>query len=330
MAATPENKQPDELAAFVDKALERSKEIAGKGVSGAREVALRVLVHFAALLSTGAILSVAPPPPDHFYSAGLGLYIGLICLAARGMRLAPEWLGPACLGLIQTGILLVAGLPVYQAVFWGGAQAWVQRLFVNRLNMGTEWVVLFFLLPLGIQLGGAAPKLKLLIGSFAGLAFGGQALLRKIARRLAKLRGEPVQEEIRIDHLAPFRASIAKLRDKQPQLPANIRPTVSAIAVSAESILACMAEDARDQEPGTRFLKRYLPAAHSVVDKHRRLAREDVVTMDMADALAKSEDMLHRLEAAFAREHGYLLRNDVDDFSADLKVLDTLLKMDGR
>lgn len=329
MTAPGNDKPPlDALTSLGGKALERGRDLAGKSASYVREIALRVLVHFAALLCTAAVLSVAPAPPGQFYPAGLGLYIGLICLAARGMRLAPEWLGPACLGLLQTVILLAAGFPVHQAVFWGGAQAWVQRLLVKRGVMGTEWVVLLFLLPLAIQLGGVTPKLKLLLGSFLGLALAGRALLRKIMRRLAVMRGG--EEIARIDKIAPFRASIAKLRDKQPQLPGNIQPVVGAIAAASEVILDRMAEDRRDFEPGERFLKRYLPAAHSLVDKHRRLARESVITMEMADALTKSEETLRRLEAAFGKEHDYLLRNNLDDFSADLKVLDTLLKMDER
>jgi hypothetical protein len=39
---------------------------------------------------------------------------------------------------------------------------------------------------------------------------------------------------------------------------------------------------------------------------------------------------LDRLVGAFHEEHGNLLRNDTMRFTADLNVLDTLLKMDGR
>jgi uncharacterized protein (DUF1778 family) len=91
-----------------------------------------------------------------------------------------------------------------------------------------------------------------------------------------------------------------------------------------------MAADARDLEPGHRFLNRYFKAAHSVVDKHRSLSREEAVTRELAEALDKSREMLSRLGGVFARERERLLRNDVTDFSADLAVIDTLLKMDGR
>ena len=303
----------------------------GRALEYAKLFSMRVLVHFCAILCTGAILHVAPAPEEYTHTYGLGLYIGLVCLVARGMRLEIQWLGPAGLGLLQAGILIFAGFPLPQAIFWGGAQVWVQRLFVNRFAMGTEWVVLLFLLPLGIQFGGIAPKLKLMLGSFLGLTFAGRVLLRKVMQRLAALRNPSMKEALSTaNRTAPFQASIATLREKQRQLPAKIRPAIAAIAVSAENILACMDEDPRDLDPGERFLKRYLPAAHTLVDKHQRLAREETLTMDLVEALGKSEEMLQRLETAFAREHDALLKNNVDDFSADLKVLDTLLKMDGR
>ena len=78
-----------------------------------------------------------------------------------------------------------------------------------------------------------------------------------------------------------------------------------------------------------RFLKRYLAATHNIADTHLRLARENVITPDIVDTLARGKDMLVRLKAAFAREHSLLLQNDITDFSAELNTLDILLKMDG-
>ena len=80
---------------------------------------------------------------------------------------------------------------------------------------------------------------------------------------------------------------------------------------------------------GARFLKRYLAATHGIVDTHLRFAHDKDISPDVASALARSNDMLARLKVAFAKEHALLLQNDVTDFSADLKTLDTLLKMDG-
>ena len=45
---------------------------------------------------------------------------------------------------------------------------------------------------------------------------------------------------------------------------------------------------------------------------------------------ARSGQLLERLEKAFTDEHGRLLQNDTVNFTAELNVLDKLLKMEGR
>ena len=125
------------------------------------------------------------------------------------------------------------------------------------------------------------------------------------------------------------RASLAELECKLPGLPVETQASVRAIMQSANNILGCMATDPRDVDHGARFLKRYLAATHGIVDTHLRFAHDKDISPDVASALARSNDMLARLKVAFAKEHALLLQNDVTDFSADLKTLDTLLKMDG-
>ena len=125
------------------------------------------------------------------------------------------------------------------------------------------------------------------------------------------------------------RTSLAELECKLPGLPVETQASVRAIMQSANNILGCMATDPRDVDHGARFLKRYLAATHGIVDTHLRFAHDKDISPDVASALARSNDMLARLKVAFAKEHALLLQNDVTDFSADLKTLDTLLKMDG-
>lgn len=287
----------------------------------------RVFVHVvavvcgaAAALSTGSI------------AAGLCTYIGSICLVARGISLTPAWILPAMAGIIQLVVLAALGLPLPQAVFWGGAQTWVQRLLQKRLNVGSEWGTLLLLLPMGIYLVGSAPAL-LLAGSFAAVGAVWAVVIQGVFRRQAilaraealRLQGPPEPEKI-----AVYRSSLADFNGKVEKLPRSARPLGEAIVAATGNILKSMAEDPRDIEPGHRFLNRYFKAAHSVVDKQIALAREQTITPEIAEALTKGEEMLSRLGGVFAKEHARLLRNDVTDFSADLAVIDTLLKMDGR
>ncbi len=304
---------------------------------------MRILVHGAALLCAGV---VAGASVGSFVF--LGTYLGLICLVARETSLNTKWVLPTSFGLVQTLICFGLGLPLYQAIFWGGFQAYVQRIFAKKFNLGFEWVVSILLLPVALDSLISSPNLMGILGSFLGLSFVGGVFWRVFAKRYEvkkqdKKLNEPINnkeqevvkdsEEDTIQENAPFKDyndSIAKLRVKQILLPKNMQQSIQALTASAEAIIICMQEDKRDTEPGKRFLNRYLPATHSVLDNYRRHCKDASTNAQVAQALNQSEEVIVRLEQAFAHEHNHLLRNNIDDFSADLRVLDTLLKMDGR
>ncbi len=298
-----------------------------QGLEGIQKLGKRVFAHIvifagaaAAALSSGSLL------------AGLCVYVGGICIFARGASLAPAWLVPAGIGVLQTLFLAGFGFPLPQALFWGGVQSFIQRLIQKRLRMGGEWAALLFILPIAIYLLPITPLTPLLASLAGGVEVGllaarGVARRRELAEKMEALRkhGPPPPEKVRI-----YRESLEDFTAKIARLPADVQPLARSIAASTSNILECMAADERDIEPGHRFLNRYFKAAHSVVDKYAGLSREQVVTREMIEALDKSRETLARLDEVFAKEHTRLLRNDVTDFSADLAVIDTLLKMDGK
>ncbi len=130
--------------------------------------------------------------------------------------------------------------------------------------------------------------------------------------------------------LEQFRTEAVRLKDKSRSLPDGIRAHVEGIARATERILFRMREDPQDVPPGDRFLSRYLPAAHTVVDEYTRLGSQASASQNIGGALERSKDLLQRLEEAFSHEHSRLLENDAINFTAELNVLDKLLKMDGR
>ncbi len=305
-----------------------------------RSLGLRIVVHISAFFCAGVVANFVPS------FAALATYTGLICLVARDMRMHVTWLMPLGLGLGQMLLAWGIGLPFYEALFWGGAQAFVQRMFMKRYAMGSEWGAAVLLFPLALKFCASSPYIALTLGSFALIAGGGY-MFWQVRARLA-LKKEAIQEAhkkmaeaaasaapfAQENSVAEYKASIAKLRTKQLLLPKSMQASVAAISKSTEAMLVCMQEDRRDKEPGEKFLRRYLPATHAVLENYCRLAgtakANTHASEDITAALQHSEEVLQRLEQAFAHEHSALLRNDIDDFSADLKVLDTLLKMEGR
>ncbi len=303
---------------------------------------IRFFVHICALLCADALSSTAPTKiQDTVLIAGYG---AILCLVARETRLAPAWLFPAIAGSIQVLIGFLFGLPFYQSLFWGGVLAYALRLLVKEGRMGLEWIVLLLLLPSAFELGAL---LKSPMFTFGGLvAFGiinacGWVVYQRTQKVTQTTEtnktppqkttkhsfGTPEQEP---DPFAAYRTSIFKIRRQQMSLPNELQTALQKLTVAAEGILQCMKEDKRDVENGERFLKRYLPAVHAVLDKYQRFAKEANNNTNIRPVLTECGELLERLAEAFTNEQKSLMRNDIDDFSADLKVLDTLLKMDGR
>lgn len=294
----------------------------------------RILFHISAFIIAGILSSHAPQM--HQGEAILGVYLGLICIVARGASRKPSWLVPAVSGAGLAVLLLILGMPFPYALFWGGLQSWIQRLLVQSFRMGTEWIPFPLLLSMAVssRLTLSPPLFMLFCAALAA----GQGVLWALARKRSaelapkpepKPEPEPAPSPDEPASVKTSRASLAELEGKLPGLPAETQASVRAIMQSANNILGCMLTDPRDVDHGARFLKRYLAATHGIVDTHRRFAHDKDISPDVASALARSNDMLARLKAAFAKEHALLLQNDVTDFSADLKTLDTLLKMDG-
>ncbi len=296
---------------------------------------MRLLIHCIALI-VAMQLSGSAQGLSRF-AAVFSIYLGLICLIARGTSLHFAWLMPTLLGFTQVIIASSLGLSFVAAIFIGGLQSYVQRLFIKKFKMGLEWVILPFLC-LAFPSVLPIPSLIFLVISFIFLTFIG-IIADKTYQSYQKKQEEAKKQEEdkkiiaeREKNKQPFdqyRQSIKSLYQKRNYLPQNLQDSLISLGKSAELILDCMKNDARDVQAGEKFLARYLPATHAVLDNYNRHSNS-VQNEAVTKALNDSQEILLRLEGAFAQEHSYLLQNDVDDFSADLKVLDTLLKMDGK
>lgn len=130
--------------------------------------------------------------------------------------------------------------------------------------------------------------------------------------------------------MASYEDAARELLFKQETLPDDMRRHVERIATAALGIVECMRQDPADVPAGHKFLNRYLPATHRVVDEYVRLAGENASQEDVVAALARSGEILERMATAFAEERESMLQNDAINYTAELNALDTMLKMQGK
>lgn len=166
---------------------------------------------------------------------------------------------------------------------------------------------------------------------------GMKRIVSSISERLSELERKHQEEspQAAVDkalttRIGEFRDSATQLLDKSQPLSLKVRRCVDGIARSTEKILVSMRDDPQDVLQADRFLSRYLRAAHSIVEEYARLSSQASTHPAINETLIRSENLLERLEAAFATEYASLLQNDTLNFTAELNVLDKLLSMEGK
>ena len=292
----------------------------------------RLGFHCLALLYvTGAIAQ------NEHNSIGMGAYAGLLCLFPAGCKLRENiWLFPAVIAAGQFLLLFFrADLGPGPALYVAGLQSWLLGAIFRRFRLGTGWLVapiLALCFPAGWER--PFPYAFFALGTLCGcLAYYCNAWYERhkaAAKQAQPAKLEEEQTRAKGADFAEFSASAFALRGKGPLLPAALQASAEAIAQGAESIVELMRDDPADRPGGARFLARYLPAAHKILDECVRLRAGGGGHARVQESLDNSAYMLERLSAAFQEERELLLRNDALRLDVEIKTLDRLLKMDGR
>ena len=149
-----------------------------------------------------------------------------------------------------------------------------------------------------------------------------------LTKELRKFNPLSSEEEALETKWLAYEQSAQDLQAKATHLPENLAASAQNIAQTTYEIIKNMRHDPADRAPGERFLDRYLPAAHKIVDEYMRLS-QGTFTNEVQQALNRSTEVLGRMEKAFKDELSALLENDAINFTAEVDALDVLLKMRG-
>jgi hypothetical protein len=281
--------------------------------------ALRLLTHCLSLAAAAIACAASPAalPRAHAAFLVIAVYVGCVCLFPGGARKRADWIVPTAVGVSQCLIWSIWGLPWRLTILWGGLQTWTIRLLVRKGAPDWDWTAAPWLL---IALYGfishlaPPPDAPFPLPSFPVFTVCGWGILFLHKRRGVTARLDAWGEASRA------------IRSKAHSLPARMRAAVHGITGSADKILDILRADPQSAAAGASFLSRYLEATRAVADDYARLAGREGADQD----LSRSVIILERLEKAFADEYARLLRRDAATFAADLKVLDALLRIDGK
>lgn len=301
----------------------------------------RLAIHALGLLA-GLAMTLSLPQelttPSRQTALFLCTYAGVICLIPRDFTLCAEQIIPMLAGLGPALAFVFTGAPWQLTPLWVGLAALLCRLIQQRGHLSGEAllapVILLALVSFGLDLVAlskiAFPFWPAVFGLAAWL---GARSLRSLEKYQALARNPVLKDKAKRQRVLDYTALIHDLEGKIAETPLDMHPYIGGMADAARAIIDLMVLRPNTFSEGDQFLARYLAPALRLIEEHALLLA------DYADEanptapnhpLARSRDILERLLKAFKDR---LLAMNTDkklDFQADLAVLDTLLKMDGR
>ena len=299
----------------------------------------RLAIHAIGLLAaSGATVSLSAElaSPARQVALFLGVYSGVLNFFPRDFTKSPAHIIPILAGLGPAIGFIVSGTPWQLTPLWAGLTAMLCRLMHTHGRLADVTAVLpvtlLALIGFGLDLTAiSGAPLPLWFAVFGLAAWLGARSLRSLDKYLLLAENPVFKDKAKRRRIMDYSKAVHDLEAKITETPLDMHPYIGGISDSARAIIDLMVIEPRNFSDGDLFLTRYLNAALRLVEEHNALAA-DYAGQNIADSnhpLARSLDILKRLDKAFKDRVIALRSNKKLDFSADLAVLDKLLKMDG-
>ena len=313
----------------------------GAGKPFAQRHGKRLAIHVFGLLA-GLAMTLSLPQeltaPSRQTALFLCAYAGVICLIPRDFTLCAERIIPMLAGLGPALAFAFTGAPWQITPLWVGLAALLCRLIQQGGRLSGEALLLPVILLALVSFGLDLASLSKIAFPFWPAIFGlagwlGARALRSLEKYQALAQNPVLKDKAKRRRVMDYTALIHNLEGKIAETPLDIHPHIGGIADSARAIIDLMVIRPRVFSEGDQFLARYLAPALRLVEEHAALLADYAGETEPPapdHPLSRSRDILERLLKAFKDRLSAMNTDKKLDFQADLAVLDTLLKMDGR
>ena len=124
--------------------------------------------------------------------------------------------------------------------------------------------------------------------------------------------------------------AVAQMRSLNDQIPGEkMSATIQKIETTTKLIFSAVITDPEKIPDIRRFLDYYLPTAIKLMSTYARLDAAGLESNNILDTKKKIEDALDRVADAFKQQLEKLFGDDVLDISAEITVMENLLKQEG-
>lgn len=138
--------------------------------------------------------------------------------------------------------------------------------------------------------------------------------------------GDAVLDEV----IVQGREAIKEIRRLNAEIPdAGISNQLSDIEATTGKIFKQLEADKGQIKRCRQFLNYYLPTTIKLLEQYVKLQKQGVRDGNIAEAMHKIEDMLSKIQTAFRKQLDALFASDVVDITADIAVMDQMMKSQG-
>jgi 5-bromo-4-chloroindolyl phosphate hydrolysis protein len=109
----------------------------------------------------------------------------------------------------------------------------------------------------------------------------------------------------------------------------SIKEQSEQLVKTSNNVLEYLANHPDQISNARRFLGYYLNTARDILEKYLKFQMSNLHTEEVHSVTQSTEKALPILNTAFEKQFTHLMQNDIMDIEADIKLLETNLKMEG-
>lgn len=124
--------------------------------------------------------------------------------------------------------------------------------------------------------------------------------------------------------------SLRKLREANDRIPDQVMSERISRMENASADIFAYITDHPDQAPQIRrFMNYYLPTTLKLLENYEKLSRQRVKGQNVRKTMFEIEGIMETIAAAFEKQLDSLFSSDAMDISADISVMETVLRQEG-
>ena len=109
----------------------------------------------------------------------------------------------------------------------------------------------------------------------------------------------------------------------------SLRAELTELTETATKIIDTISKNPKKREKSNNFFNYYLPVTLKFVKKYDDIENQRLETKDAKEFMKSAEDMISKINKSFKTILSNLYQSDIIDTDAEMKVFDSMLKLDG-